>query len=143
VKVHIQLASQSCTMLSKFVLPKDGNKSVWVVLVGNSGRFRLAVWVNCIVVPLGRWTMIGRVEGCLLVHGRFSPLKWLVAPVSAIDLLTGGEEPRVGVALHVLRLTTFLLLSLGIPCFQVDVTGVLFVVVHVPIEAWHGRQNGA
>lgn len=51
--------------------------------------------VDAIVDPSGSCTISGVDAGCLLLHGTSSPLKCPVAPVSAIALVDGGEEPRV------------------------------------------------
>jgi hypothetical protein len=76
--------------------------------------------------------MIGLVVGCLLLHATSIPLKWPVAPVSAIVLFVGGEEPRVGGASIELLLTTLLLLSLGVPQYQVVVTGMFWLLLFAP-----------
>ena len=41
---------------------------------------RLHVWVDRMVLPLGRVMVIGLIAGCLLITGPPSTMKWSVAP---------------------------------------------------------------
>jgi hypothetical protein len=68
----------------------------------------------------------------LLLQGTCIPLKWPVAPVSAMVLLVGGEGPRVGGGSTVLRLTMLLLLSLGVPLYQVADVGLFWLLLFGP-----------
>jgi hypothetical protein len=54
VKAQMQSMLHDFPILSKFVVPSDGNRSVWVASLGSCGRFKFVVWVNVIVDPSGR-----------------------------------------------------------------------------------------
>jgi hypothetical protein len=51
---------------------------------GRFGRSRVHVWVECTLLPLGRWAMRGTAAGRMLVAGALVVRKWLVAPESRI-----------------------------------------------------------
>ena len=61
---------------------------------GRVGRFRSAVVVACIVVPLGVAMAMGGTAGCMLVTGVVGVQKCEVQPESAMAVV--GEELEVG-----------------------------------------------
>lgn len=90
VNRHSQPASHNFPMLSRFVPPRAGNRSVCVACVGRPGMCRLAVCVDVMIDPSGSRTSMGFDVGCLLLHGTLSPLKCPVDPVSAIAIAFVG-----------------------------------------------------
>ena len=59
-----------------------------VIAVGNHGMSKLQVWVDLMVLLLGKVMVIGLLAGRLLVTGTFSTKKWPVAPESEMACLT-------------------------------------------------------
>jgi len=53
------------------------------------------MWLEWMVVPSGRLTGILCCVGCMLMRGASIGQKCPVAPVSAMDGMEGGEEPRL------------------------------------------------
>jgi len=105
VKVHVQPASHSFPIDNRLVVPSAGNRSVCVASSGSCGRFRFAVCVDDMVDPSGSWTTVGDSVGFLLVHGTFRPLKWPVAPVSAMAVVAGGPKVVLSMRLRLLSAT--------------------------------------
>ena len=52
---------------------------------GSCGKVNSAVWVDCIVSPLGSLTEMPCSVGTLLTQGLSRPMKWLVQPESTMD----------------------------------------------------------
>ena len=63
---------------------KPGMMCASMPLCGNHGMSRLHVWVDQMVLPLGRVMVIGLIAGCLLMTGAPLTTKWPVAPESEI-----------------------------------------------------------
>ena len=64
---------------------------------GRCGKVNSAVWVDCIVSPLGSLTEMPLSVGTLLTQGLSGPMKWLVHPKSTMawrstDGLRAGTE---------------------------------------------------
>ena len=55
---------------------------------GSHGIAYLHVYVDCIVLPSGRWITNGVISGKMSVTGVPGSPKWPVAPASAISMLT-------------------------------------------------------
>jgi hypothetical protein len=53
------------------------------------GRFKLASWVELIVMPVGSWQVIGLFVGQRLLHGASHKRKWPVVPES---MMAGCES---------------------------------------------------
>ena len=51
---------------------------------GKVGRFKVAVWVDSIVVPSGKLTVMPLGVACFSVTGVLEEIKWPVQPVSAM-----------------------------------------------------------
>ena len=52
---------------------------------GRSGKLRLAVWVERMMLPFGSLTLMGAMSACMLwILAEETWAKWLLAPVSAI-----------------------------------------------------------
>ena len=77
-----------------------------VISLGIHGMSKLHVWVDLMVLPLGRVMVIGLLAGRMLVAGAFSTKKWPVAPESEMACFTD----------LVTRCTSKIVAAFGVAC---------------------------
>jgi len=90
VKVGWYPLSQNWPMDSRELLARPGNICACWAVSGRCGKLRRAVWVDLMVLPLGRCTGRPSLVGILFVHGLLVWRKWLVHPELAYVVLFGG-----------------------------------------------------
>ena len=99
VKVAVHPASHSWPMEMRELAPwlSAGKRWAAVAVFRREGKGRWAVWVEVMVSPFGRWTVMGFSASCWCVLGASVVKKWPMVPVSANAVwgveLFGGEGP--------------------------------------------------
>jgi hypothetical protein len=82
VKVTVHPALHMVTMERRECDARLGMMCAVRAPAGRFGRSRVHVWVECMLLPLGRRAMRGTAAGRMLVAGASVVRKWLVAPES-------------------------------------------------------------
>ena len=96
----------------------------------NRWKGNIAVYMECIVSPLGSLTEMPCSVGTFLLHGLFGPMKWLVQPESTMArLLSDGLRPGTRVLQECKLLKTNESLGLKFPCLY---QGAVLKFLYVP-----------
>ena len=80
----MKLLSQNWPIESRALFWSSGKTWTRRAARGNCGKVSSAVWVDCIVSPLGNLTEMPCSVGNLLTQGLFSPMNWFVQPESTM-----------------------------------------------------------
>jgi hypothetical protein len=76
-------------MLTSDPVAREGKRKAELAATGRNGNWRLAVWVDSLLLPSRRETEMPGLAGRLLVHGASWVRKWEVHPESA--MMGSGE----------------------------------------------------
>ena len=163
----MKLLSQNWTIERRALCWSAGKTWARRAARGNCGKGNSAVWVDCIVSPLGSLTDMPCSVGTLLTQGFSGPMKWLVQPESTMarrstDGLRAGTKvlqenklfktkeslgltvPGVcqGAGLQLLWLTTFLSLRVASFWWPAAGVGVIAAGAACPTVVVQGAAGG-
>ncbi len=84
--VTLQPASQNCRVARREACERPRTMWTAVMASGSHGMFRLQVWLDEMMLPSGRVTLMGFLATCLLVTGASATRKCPVAPESDMPM---------------------------------------------------------